>query len=274
MDKSIEISQLANALSKFQAVIDGAKKTADNPFYKSKYADLGTIWQLIREPLTSNGLSVTQMCGGSTSLGEQVTITEKGDKQITATAPLICISVTTMLMHNSGEFVSDTITLPIVKNDPQGVGSAITYARRYALAAILGIHQEDDDANTHATGKHKQATKVEKPFLHDLLKSRQISDDDRMHYASLIDATDDNNELMALAEKINALPIPVSVDGARQKLIDRIKYMIDNKIDGFETDKRRDASIQKHLGCKVAECQDATKMQEYLQYLNEKGGDK
>lgn len=129
MKTSDSLTNLATALTKFQSEIEGAKKTSDNPFYKSKYADLGEIWKTIRGHLTSNGLSVIQTNKPGVT-GE--------------------IILETMLLHTSGEYViSEGINLPLTKNDPQAAGSAETYARRYSLAAILGIHQEDDDANSH-----------------------------------------------------------------------------------------------------------------------------
>ena len=127
MERSESIKELATALSKFQSEVSGAVKSADNPFFKSKYADLAEIWKTIRPHLAANGLAVSQ--GGLPC--------EHGS-----------VSIETMLMHNSGEYISGITTLRLTKDDAQGAGSAITYARRYGLAAILGIHQEDDDANS------------------------------------------------------------------------------------------------------------------------------
>lgn len=127
MERSESIKELATALSKFQSEVSGAVKSANNPFFKSKYADLAEIWKTIRPHLAANGLAVSQ--GGLPC--------EHGS-----------VSIETMLMHNSGEYISGITTLRLTKDDAQGAGSAITYARRYGLAAILGIHQEDDDANS------------------------------------------------------------------------------------------------------------------------------
>ena len=125
MDKSESIKELAAALSKAQGAIEGAVKDTSNPFFKSKYADLASVWAAIRKPLAENGLSVTQF----------VEDTDHG------------IGVSTMLMHSSGEWVSSKFSMPVSKVDAQGVGSAITYARRYALAAVCGVAPEDDDGN-------------------------------------------------------------------------------------------------------------------------------
>lgn len=127
MQKSDTIGALAAALAKAQAALPSAVKDAVNPHFRSKYADLAAIWQAARKPLADNGLSVVQLP------------TEAGDGKI---------GLTYILMHTSGEWISDTVSSPIVKNDPQGVGSALTYLRRYSLAALVGIvADEDDDGN-------------------------------------------------------------------------------------------------------------------------------
>jgi hypothetical protein len=144
MRKSEQINELASALAKAQRVITFASKDAKNPYYNSKYADLACVWDAIREPLSSNGLSVSQ-------------------------SPEHCaersaVSVTTLLMHESGQWIETSLTLQVVRekkgegfviaHDPQAVGSAITYARRYALAAIVGIAQDDDDGNIASGNYH------------------------------------------------------------------------------------------------------------------------
>jgi hypothetical protein len=127
MEKSESIKELAKALSSAQAVMIGAKKDSNNPFFKSSYADLESVWNACREPLTKNGLSVAQTLGSK----------EDG------------IYLTTILMHSSGEYLSDQIKIPIAKpNDPQALGSATSYCRRYSLAAIIGLYQTDDDAES------------------------------------------------------------------------------------------------------------------------------
>ncbi len=134
MNKSETIGALAGALSKAQAEIRGAIKDTANPFFKSKYADLSSVWEACREQLTKNGLSVVQT-------------NKAGDGRVI---------VETILMHTSGEWISGELDMKPVKDDPQGIGSAITYARRYALAAIVGVAPEDDDGNA-ASGKVKPA---------------------------------------------------------------------------------------------------------------------
>jgi len=126
MEKSESIKNLAIALCKFQGTVETIVKTATNPFFKSKYANLADILDVIREPLQVNGLSFVQFPEGESGL-------------------------TTMLMHESGEHITATYIMKPVKNDPQGQGSAITYQRRYALGAILGLNIDDDDDGNNAS---------------------------------------------------------------------------------------------------------------------------
>lgn len=132
MRTSDSIKELATALAKAQAVMAGAKKDATNPHFRSKYADLASVWEACRDALTANGIAVVQMTEPS---GEQE------------------VRVITALFHSSGEWVSGILALPVTKADAQGYGSALTYARRYALAAAVGVAPEDDDGNAAAAAK-------------------------------------------------------------------------------------------------------------------------
>jgi len=125
MNKSESIVQLARALTLAQKDMGKASMDSANPFFKSKYADLTSVWEACRKPLTDNGLSIVQTLG----------IAGVSEFQV----------LETILLHNSGEWISGILKLNPVKNDPQGMGSAITYARRYSLAAMVGICPEDDD---------------------------------------------------------------------------------------------------------------------------------
>jgi hypothetical protein len=122
--QSETIGALAAALSKAQADITGALKDSSNPFFKSKYADLASCWDSCRKQLAANGLSVIQT----------TRMTEHG------------LLLVTTLAHSSGEWIGGE--MPVLTKDasPQGQGSGLTYARRYALAAIVGLAQIDDDA--------------------------------------------------------------------------------------------------------------------------------
>ena len=132
MTSSPTIAALAAALAKAQAKMAGAKKDSTNPHFRSAYADLASVWDACRKELSENGLSVVQ-----------VPEMENGGDNFK-------IKVNTLLMHSSGEWISGDLVMIPVKDDPQGVGSAITYARRYALSAFVGIAPEDDDGNAAA----------------------------------------------------------------------------------------------------------------------------
>lgn len=145
MNHSEQINELGSALAKAQGQIEGAKKDSANPFFKSKYADLASVWEACRKQLSDNGLSITQ-CPEESDNG---------------------IAVETMIIHSSGQWIKSRYTMPVSKLDAQAVGSAITYARRYALAAIVGIAPEDDDGNAAAKAKPeaKPKNEHEKKFL-------------------------------------------------------------------------------------------------------------
>ncbi len=125
--QSDQISELAKALCKVQAEVSGAKKGSSNPFFKSKYADLASIIEASKAALAKNGLAVTQWFAESNEN---------------------TCRVCTTLMHESGQFLTSHLDIPLVKKDPQAMGSAITYGRRYSLAAILNMAQIDDDAES------------------------------------------------------------------------------------------------------------------------------
>jgi hypothetical protein len=121
---SPEIGELVKALSKAQGSIKGAKEDSTNPYFKSKYADLSSVWNACKDALGDNGLAVVQTVDGS------------NDR--------ICLVTT--LAHSSGQWMRSYMPIILTKQDPQTLGSAMTYSRRYALAAIVGICPADDDA--------------------------------------------------------------------------------------------------------------------------------
>jgi hypothetical protein len=129
------VGKLAAALAKAQGEMQAAAKDADNPFFKSKYADLASIWSVIREPLSKNGLAVVQM-----------------PTQTDGTL----VSLKTILAHESGETMEGILTLTPKDGSPQAVGSALTYARRYSLSAMVGVCSEEDDDGNAASGRKPQ----------------------------------------------------------------------------------------------------------------------
>lgn len=146
--KSSSIKELATALSKAQASISAAKKDTENGHFKSKYADLASVWEACRAALTSNGLAVVQTTKP----------TQEG------------VTVVTTLLHSSGEWMRGELFIRPVKSDPQGIGSALTYARRYALAAMVGVAPEDDDGEGAMDRKPVRRTKKARNEIYNDLK--------------------------------------------------------------------------------------------------------
>jgi hypothetical protein len=137
--RSAGIGALAAALAKAQGEMAGAKADSVNPHFKAKYPSLASVWDACRGPLSKNGLTILQP------------VSAEGPK----------VTVTTILAHSSGEWISEALTMTAQQNTPQGVGSAITYGRRYGLASMVGIApDEDDDGNTASAGVTEGAETV------------------------------------------------------------------------------------------------------------------
>ena len=147
MLKSESIAALAKAIALSQLHVENALKSSTNPHFKSKYADLAEILNTVRPVFSANGIAIVQ----------------------TPTFESGVASVETMLCHESGEFISSVCSSPVSKQDAQGIGSAITYLRRYSLAAMCGIAQEDDD------GQHA----VQEPQTQRQAPSRKLSNAQR-----------------------------------------------------------------------------------------------
>lgn len=131
MEISEPCGDLAAALAKAQGQITGAVKDSENPFFKSRYADLASVWDACRAPLSSNGLAVVQSPSVEGSI----------------------VSVETLLVHASGQWVRGTMSAIAKDASPQSIGSAVTYLRRYALQSVAGVAPEEDDGNA-ATASH------------------------------------------------------------------------------------------------------------------------
>ena len=144
METSESIKEIATALSKAQGAMTGAKKGANNPFFKSKYSDLSMVIEAVSQPFADNGLSFIQCPGFEENR----------------------ITVTTRLMHDSGEWIESTVSLPPTKQDAQGVGSAISYGKRYGLQAMAGVPSVDDDGQLAVKhNSNKPIKKVTKASL-------------------------------------------------------------------------------------------------------------
>lgn len=161
------VAKLFESLSSAQAVIKSADKNRVNPHFKASYADLAAIMDVVREPLGRYGLCIIQC----------------------PTADGQAVSVTTVLGHSSGEFVTSTLSATAVQNTPQSIGSAISYLRRYAISAMLSIAtEEDDDGNAASTPPPPRQTPPPIVFdpknfalrdrMHKKLKDLHFTDDD------------------------------------------------------------------------------------------------
>lgn len=192
METSENIADLAVSLAKAQGQIDIAKKDSSNPHFKSKYADLASVWEACRKALSDNGLSIVQ-------------------------APGACIdnrmTMTTMLLHSSGQWIREELTIPLSKVDAQGYGSATTYARRYSLAAMVGIVQDDDDGNAASNPKGANNDPVS-----------AISDQQYEELHDLIEATGTDGKLFCKFYKVNALgELPATrFDHAKAALVKKL----------------------------------------------------
>ena len=140
--QSESIGHLALALAKAQGEMGAAAKDANNPHFKSRYADLASIMDACRAPLAKHGLAVSQLpC-------------RENDGSV---------GLTTILLHESGEFLGSSLTARPAQENPQVVGSLLTYLRRYALAAIVGVVSDDDDGEAAAAPARKPAPRQEPP---------------------------------------------------------------------------------------------------------------
>lgn len=186
-----DIDQLAAALVAAQAEFSAIPKTSDNPFFRSKYADLATVVSHAHPILSKHGLAVSQ----------HPTVVD-GEP-----------ALTTHLIHSSGQVLSSTMKLCAAKLDPQGQGAAITYARRFAYSAVLGLVTEVDDDGNAASTPVKQASKaaVKSPLdlakakLRDAIKSSGV---DGKEYAWVATATADD------VEKIEGIAAALSLGQA------------------------------------------------------------
>lgn len=153
LKKSESIQNLSNAMAEFQKKIKQPLKDANNPFFKSQYVPLENVVEAITETGSQLGISFMQFASSD----------ETGS-----------IEVATLVMHSTGEYIEfPPVRMKPESNKPQAVGSAITYAKRYALSAIFGITSDKDDDGNEATGLNKQVEKQPKQQV----KQQQTQDD-------------------------------------------------------------------------------------------------
>lgn len=151
--------ELFAALALAQSEVENASKNAANPHFKSKYADLAEVLNTVRPVFSRNGLSVLQSTEFDTGV----------------------VSVTTAISHASGGYVTSRASCVPAKSDAQGVGSATTYLRRYSLAAMAGVAQEDDDGNAAAHNKPARSVVA--------VPAQAISEDQAAELADLMRST-------------------------------------------------------------------------------------
>lgn len=160
MKTSDSISKIAPALLAAQKAITFAAKDATNPHFRNKYADLPAVVDAVKPALNEAGITFLQ----------SATPSESDDSKL---------HLVTRLLHSSGEWIEDTLVMPLPKQDPQGYGSAMTYARRYALAAITGLYQDDDDGNA-GSGVARKAEEITKSqmegFFSDIKKCESLEE--------------------------------------------------------------------------------------------------
>lgn len=128
MTRSDDIAALAASMAKAQAEITGATKSHENPHFRSRYADLASVWDACRGPLTKHGLAIIQWPRLAHLGGEAW-----------------ALELETVLTHTSGQWMADTLAVVLARLDAQSIGSAITYARRFSLGAVAGVAPDDDD---------------------------------------------------------------------------------------------------------------------------------
>lgn len=160
---SDNVAELAAALALAQGEVENAHKNSANPHFRSKYADLAEILNTVRPVFAKHGIAVVQ----SPSYADGI------------------VSVTTTMMHKSGQYLSDTCYAPVTKLDPQGIGSCVTYLRRYSLAAFASVAQEDDDANAASQRKVASPSASELEKASNMLRACQSLADLKTAYGSL-----------------------------------------------------------------------------------------
>jgi hypothetical protein len=153
MKHSDSLKEIAPALTKAQAEIQAAIKDKTNPAFRSKYADLSSVIDAVKPSLNKHGISFLQGFQDATD----------------------GVCVETMLLHLSGEWISTAVTIPVVKHDAQGTGSAITYGKRYTLQSLCGVPSEDDDGNAaSAAAPVKKPAESAKPIAQSAFDSLPV----------------------------------------------------------------------------------------------------
>lgn len=189
MKTSENIIEISKAMNLLQREMRPAIKDSTNPHFRSKYSDLASVMDAIREPVGNNGLSIWQ----------------------DATLEDIGVSVTTRIVHVSGQWVEfGPLTIPIGKKDAHAVGSACSYGKRYALCAALGVVSDDDDDGNKAVASHSKnhvtdATKmVEKQAKTNpnmvKIQAPMTSKDNNDHIENSLELVDNSSKMISESE--------------------------------------------------------------------------
>ncbi len=193
MKTSDQINEISKAMALAQAQMRPAIKDATNPAFKFKFATFGSVWDAIRDPLTSHGIAVWQ--------DVVTTLTD--------------VMVTTRLAHSSGQWIEfGPLSIPLGKKAAQGVGSGITYAKRYALSAAVGVVADEDDDGEIATARARSVPQVQ------VINVKQLKD-----LVAMIKQDQNSTELQALILKRIGVPGLESIPAERYDAL--VKFVHD-----------------------------------------------
>lgn len=200
--------ELFSALAKAQAEVENATKGSVNPHFRSRYADLAEVLNTVRPVFSANGLSITQ---GTSYDGSMV-------------------NVTTAVCHSGGGYITSTASCVPAKADAQGVGAATTYLRRYALAGLAGVAQEDDDGQSAAHSKPAMASNIQLDEFWGRAEEVGANEEDLLKYLGAtsrnLTMEQYNRGMVALAKKA------AKAVGKSPKAADKIKELIESAPEG------------------------------------------
>lgn len=214
------MKNIAKSLAKFHTLMGNVEKDANNPFFKSKYAPLETILPAIKQPLADAGLVFSQSPSHITSFTHI-----SGADNYQAVPSL----KTTLIDIESGEKIESEVPLILAKQDPQGVGSAITYMRRYALVAMLGLNcDEDDDGNKASNPSIKPKTALKQDLV---AKTDQTTLKPYDAALKAIEEANNVDDLILIQKQISSSKKLTSEES------EKLLFQVDEKIHSFDPTK-------------------------------------
>jgi len=203
MIKSETLGKLFAALAKAQGELEKAVKNSDNPFYKSKYPDLEAVIDASRPHLVANGICVSQFHEDS----------DDGR-----------VRLTTLVGHESGEFMQATASLKPKEDSPQPSGGALTYLRRYDYAAAIGLAQTDDDGETAQGRGDTRTAKVEKPELREAQERDAVLQEISAFFAQTERSIGTAIKTIVLKGKTKAQVVAMSLDALQYAYQEMLRY--------------------------------------------------